>query len=178
MRSRGYTLIEVICVMVILAVLGALLAPVLVESKRGAMVTQSIGKMRQWHVALSLYAEETSERNINGISYPLSLKGLQIAKNLPEDMFRTGGVVYPPFDRTAYTYMVATKAIEVEPWNEHVTNTGGNPVVLVDDTHNPGLSDRFETFTVKFGIGLFYDGHIERQTKPGSLASYSDWEKQ
>ncbi|MDX2066050.1 MAG: type II secretion system protein [Fimbriimonadaceae bacterium] len=174
MSRRGVTLIEVLCVTVILSVLGGLLVPVYIESRRSAMITQSMGKMRQWHIAFTLYAE-SSEPNANGIGYPLSLSGLRRERNFPESMLLTSGVALPGLGRAVYTYMPATSNMGLDAWREHVRATQGNPIILVDDTHNPG-NYKFEPFATKVALGLFHDGHIERKRRPGNFGSYSDWE--
>ncbi len=53
--SRGFTIVELLIVVVILAVLAALLFPALASAKRSAKTTASIGNLRNVYLALGLY---------------------------------------------------------------------------------------------------------------------------
>lgn len=176
-NRRGFTLIEIICVTVILGILGALLTPVFVQARQTALVARSTDNMRQWHVAFTLYADDTPESNINQIHYPLSLRGIQEKSKMPESMLGTGGQALPGLGRAVYTYMVATDSTLSSRWQSHMDATDGNPIILVDDTHNPGVDYKGNPFILKFGLGLFYDGHVEHKSTTGNFGLYETWEK-
>lgn len=57
-KVGAFTLIETICVMVILAVLMALTFPVVVNSIREGKVSVSVARLHQLHMAFSLYRSE------------------------------------------------------------------------------------------------------------------------
>lgn len=54
--AQGFSTIELLVVCALLSLLAAILLPVLVTSKRNALVSEDINAMRQWDVAARLYA--------------------------------------------------------------------------------------------------------------------------
>lgn len=58
MARRGFTLIEMLCVIAIIAVLAALLMPVLASAMRASKETVAISNVKQLHLAFSLYRSE------------------------------------------------------------------------------------------------------------------------
>lgn len=56
--KRAFTLVELLCVMVILGVLASFLFPVLTSAKKSAVQAQAASNVRQVYLALNLYAAD------------------------------------------------------------------------------------------------------------------------
>ena len=87
-RSSGFTLIEIMVVVVILSVLGALVVPKILENVDKARVTRAQADIRAIETALDLY-------RLDNFKYPPTDQGLQALVKQPVDPtitnYRSGG---------------------------------------------------------------------------------------
>ena len=72
MRRRAFTLIELLVVIAIIGVLSSLLLPALGRAKARSREVSCVSRLRQWSLAMTMYAGETEDR-------------------LPRESFITGG---------------------------------------------------------------------------------------
>jgi general secretion pathway protein G len=111
-RSSGFTLIEIMVVVVILAVLGALVVPKILENVDKARVTRAQSDIRAIETALDLY-------RLDNFKYPTAEQGLEALVKQPVDPtitnYRSGGYL---------------KSVPKDPW--------GNLYIYV----NPGADGR------------------------------------
>ena len=77
-RQSGFTLIEIMVVVVILAVLGALVVPKILENVDKARVTRAQSDIRAIQTALDLY-------RLDNFKYPTTEQGLQALVKQPVD---------------------------------------------------------------------------------------------
>ena len=98
-RSRGFTLIEIMVVVVILAVLGALVVPNVLDKVDQARVTRAKSDIQAIETALDLY-------RLDNFKYPTTDQGLQALVTQPADPsltnYRAGGYL---------------KSLPIDPWN-------------------------------------------------------------
>jgi general secretion pathway protein G len=78
MRARGFTLIEIMVVVVILAILGTLVAPQILGRIDEARVTKAKNDLRLYESALDLY-------RIDNFKYPTTDQGLEALVKKPND---------------------------------------------------------------------------------------------
>ncbi|HEX9208015.1 MAG TPA: type II secretion system major pseudopilin GspG [Steroidobacteraceae bacterium] len=76
--SRGFTLIEIMVVVVILGILAALVAPNVIRRIDDARVTKAQQDIRAYETALNLY-------RMDNFRYPTTDQGLQALKTRPAD---------------------------------------------------------------------------------------------
>ena len=103
--QHGFTLIEIMVVVVILAVLGALVVPNIIDKVDQARVTRAKADIRAIETALDLY-------RLDNFKYPTTEQGLQALVKQPADPtltnYRTGGYLpslpKDPWNRT-YQYV-------------------------------------------------------------------------
>ena len=116
-RSRGFTLIEIMVVVVILAVLGALVVPKILENVDKARVTRAGSDIRAIETALDLY-------RLDNYKYPTTDQGLEALVKKPPDPsltnYREGGYL---------------KAVPKDPWGNpyHYESPGpdGEPYLII-----------------------------------------------
>lgn len=77
-RQNGFTLVEIMVVVVILAVLGALVVPKLIENVDKARVTRAQSDIRAIQTALDLY-------RLDNFKYPTTEQGLAALVKQPAD---------------------------------------------------------------------------------------------
>jgi len=117
MRNRGFTLIEIMVVVVILAILGTLVAPQILGRIDEARVTKAKNDLRLYESALDLY-------RMDNFKYPTTDQGLQALVTKPNDPnlknYRAEGYV---------------KQLQKDPWgHEYVyvsPGTNGAPYDLM-----------------------------------------------
>jgi len=97
LSQRGFTLIEVMVVVVIIGLLAAIVAPNLIGNIDKAAVTRSRGDIRSIETALNLY-------RLDNFRYPSTNEGLQ-------------ALVANPGDATAPNWKPYLNSVPVDPWS-------------------------------------------------------------
>ena len=95
LERAGFTLIELLVVIAIIAILAALLLPVLGRAKQKAQGVQCMNNHRQLAMAWRMYSEENSD-------YLLWASGAGTGYNPNEPVWCTGGLDFNPNNRSNY----------------------------------------------------------------------------
>jgi prepilin-type N-terminal cleavage/methylation domain-containing protein len=173
--KRGFTLIEVIVCVGIVAIVAAITYPVIVKAKEGGLKTKSISNMRQVHIALELYAQENNG-SPTGTMEAMGLPPWPTAKYLGEAVKE----MYPPLRPTlgwnSYSYNPMPSEIDQrEPnWAEYTAEVGGSAVVICDPFFNPLRTEDYDMywkdpFVRKFVMGVTVSGTLVKRTRAGHM---------
>jgi general secretion pathway protein G len=124
-RQSGFTLIEIMVVVVILAVLGALVVPKILENVDKARVTRAQSDIRAIQTALDLY-------RLDNFKYPTTEQGLQALVKQPADPtitnYRSGGYLPGlPKDPWNAPYMYQTPGADGREYEITTYGRDGKP---------------------------------------------------
>lgn len=108
-KTQGFTLIEILVVMAIIAMLAVMVAPNLFNQRAGAMRDVALSEISTLEAALDIYRLDVGE-------YPDSLEGL----------------VENDTDRASWNGPYLRRGVPVDPWgNEYAYQSNGRDFTLV-----------------------------------------------
>lgn len=179
--AQGFTIIELLIVVAIVAMLAALLFPTYTQAKKSAKITRSMAQMKQIVAAQHIYNSDLDE-----ISLQDGMKSLLDSGHISKSLTRTGGNDILGFKDSAiymwipptYTSLTSNQESRLHQWKEHVTNTGGNPLIILDMTHDDYNEASQSPFRTRSAIGAFWDGHVQRRSMKGRPDKLRNWESQ
>ena len=124
-RQSGFTLVEIMVVVVILAVLGALVVPKLIENVDRARVARAQSDIRAVQTALDLY-------RLDNFKYPTTEQGLQALVKQPNDPSITnyraeGYLPGVPKDPWNNPYQYASPGADGKPYEVLTFGRDGKP---------------------------------------------------
>lgn len=162
--DAGITLIEVLCVLIIVITILVICYPLIGAVKERARLTRSMSNMHQIHTAIILYCDQEGGGITN---LPRARRPLVDILSLPSELFFTGGTPVYPGDPAVYR-MVWPRDGNPEYdvfWNRYVATTEGNPVLIIDETF-PNAIER-GPFVKKSRYGIFWQGDIKHRRYAG-----------
>ena len=132
-RCKAFTLIELLVVIAIIAILAALLLPVLARARDKARATQCGSNLRQWGLALRIYADDY------GDYLPRRGQGVQTLNLItrPDDWFNA---LPPYFSLKSYQGLVAAGQKPA---------AGDHSVFICPDAADPG-----GTYFLPYGMNM------------------------
>lgn len=120
-RPRGFTLVELLVVVAIIAVLAGILFPSFMQAREQGRRADCLSNMRQVGIAINLYVQD------NEGAYPSSPAGAKPGQRLTnaEGFAAWTTAVYPYIVSGRATQIPARKGKPLPPWTDPITYTGG-----------------------------------------------------
>lgn len=188
-RRIAFTLVEVIVVVAILAVLAALLYPVLAKAKEGSKMATCRSNLRQRFVALQLYRD-----TVDGTDVPADSESMGFPAHLdcvlwPQDCWtnaerrlacsgrhpRMPGwpVGYRQFWPPPRHFTAAYSKEQEAKWIEYLHAAGPGALVLTDMNHP--LHFPANDWTIQRAFGIAMDGSLKTRVRRGDPNGYDWW---
>jgi len=173
----------------IIAVVAALLFPVIAGSKSAARESECMARLRQWHQAIMLYQAEWSggvtygAPHEMGLPVPTTLTTMVDAGYMPMTMvLDPGGMnqhrsIPAQYSQQWYDpqYEQLRPGIGMDSWAPYVLRYGENSILVVDKNHQPTgtvFGSRFQTHK---GIGVYLGGHVRTLMRKGAPMDREWW---
>jgi prepilin-type N-terminal cleavage/methylation domain-containing protein len=179
-RYAGFTLLEVLYCIAIIAIVAAILMPVFRSAKHSAQVTASISNLHQMYVALSLYqtAQGTGAQTgtLAEMGLPSGDRAYESLK-IPSAVWRSPCGLNTswapgPVVNVQYEYFAQTSFTK---WDEAIKTYQDNVVMFVDMNCSEHGEPLRSTFIVHQGLGVRLSGALLNLHKPGNYGQQSWW---
>jgi type II secretory pathway pseudopilin PulG len=177
MMQRAFSLAEVVVVSALAAVLCALMLPVFSKARDRANVRSSLERLRQLHVAISIYRQdwETGGWTITALGLPSYAYVYGTYMGFGKDFFRSPCGYKDGIEgnekRLSYQYW----AVGLPGVDKYFEQYRDNSVLFNDPHCNPSAIVWTSPYTTKQGLAVQLDGKLILNNKPGSPGDPAWW---
>jgi prepilin-type N-terminal cleavage/methylation domain-containing protein len=174
--KRGFTLIEILTVLGVIALVTAIAFPVLVASKRSASEAKCASNLRQLWTASELYRADQSQTAEVGSIYEMGLPPQQTAASLVKTLnLKCTEWTSAPGAVNGYEYMPIDPEHPLpETWAEYTRRAGPNAVEWADWSHNTKADLQMVAFP-KYVFGISISGSLLKRKAVGDYLTTVWW---
>jgi len=178
-KRQGFTIVEVLVVIAIVATLAALMFPVFARSKRQGFIDKDVEKLHQCQLATALYQHDNDGAGVPPYSLPLPRDWL--------NQFKRGGTFYgtdesswtsacgrhPSSPSPNFVFFADTGPVASRAYSLH----GERTILMADENCNDASVDVSADFITKLGLGVLIDGTLVRRLHQGAVYSFYFWDE-
>jgi prepilin-type N-terminal cleavage/methylation domain-containing protein len=186
MTQNAFTLLELICVIAIIAALTSMLFPVLTTAKHAAHESVSVGRMRQLYLAQEIYRMDWEEATGSGNPYAMGLTNGPVFElsqrgktlNVPPILFESGCGPNPQVsDRIEFrTITFSYWSRDEDYFQQNYLKLGDNMIDVFDfNCGSTAVSIDNAAFPHK-GLGLTFFGNLIVRNKSGYPLDFTWWD--
>jgi|GEM_PF-4411064 len=174
----GISLLELVVSISIIAILAALLYPVLSSSRTSALESRSISNMHQFALAVQIYRNGQDEGG-PWHGFPNTPSALNSAKLISEEMFNTEGVPFSGSKYASYFWLVDSNPEDTpndkSTWWRDWRINGDDTIFLVDISFFNDPDTMLDPLFSHFAIGETLSGTCIKKRGTGDFASDTFW---
>jgi prepilin-type N-terminal cleavage/methylation domain-containing protein len=197
-RVEGFTLLETITVIAVIAALTSILYPVMVNGKESASRARCGQHLHQAWLAVTIYRSDWDGDDIYGTSYAMglpprlgafdqrgSLTWAQYQATLPESVLAISSLrcLHWPSKLGGsgnFSYEFRYQDPFQQPngqnrWDKYALEFGEESILVTDSNHNDADLPLASPTFPKLGFGMTLGGRAVRQNKPGDLDILRWW---
>lgn len=178
MKTRAFTLVEILVAISIIILLSSILTPVLKSTVASAKETQTASNLRQHHLALKMYQIDWNGDGNFGSSeamaYPLVpyywYESWPIVLNIPDGLTTSPCGLHPSQGQLMihYHFRMLVTADEGHAFKD-------NLLTFADVNCNPSNISYQNTIEQRRGIGILLGGQIVNHRKYGNMWRFDWW---
>jgi prepilin-type N-terminal cleavage/methylation domain-containing protein len=181
MKRSGFTIVEVLCVFVILSIMGAILAPVLARSIHSSQETTALQRLKQLHIAFMLYRTDNDGEGKYGTAPEMGLPSYAQYKSggyravwANDELWKPACGIHPSLQDQKLPLFVYPPD-ESEASAAYYRRNGDNSILLLDENctaHDTPLSSAFD---IKRVVGIRLNGAAKIISTRGYPDSVDNW---
>ena len=169
-KAIGFTILQLVVAMTILAILAAILYPVVLRSVKRAKQTSCEEKLRQISLAIEMYRSDNGGAGKLGSISFMGLPPHLVNLGLPRESYKCLG------DTTraagaAFTYM----ADDTRQWIAFVEKMGTGGILVLDDNHQENTETDQSPPITHFVFGYTIGGEFIKRRHLGLPSTYDFW---
>jgi prepilin-type N-terminal cleavage/methylation domain-containing protein len=190
MRRRGFTLVEVLVSLGIVALLAALLTPVFARAKDRAQVAESVLKLKQCHLALQLYRDQWDGDDTSGDFFQMGLwQGSDMRHlwwdfiGLPEHTLDSpckrayeGTFMSKKWNQISYAPEFYSKWAELNGNNVgYLAKFRWRALAFMDTYCTDPPLEQLNPYRTKRFLAVLLDGELVNRRRAGSMLRLENW---
>lgn len=184
---RAFSLVEVMVVLAILAVLAALLYPVLQKAKSSGNEAACTSNLHQMHVALQLYRDQWEGTDEPAHTWEMGLPDIRSKNSFfevinrlhcqgysyPDGRGNPGYVFHWPLGSPGFGVDAGDVDKAQEEWKDYVANQGSASVTIFGPNHQ--TQTRISSLSLQRAFGVTLSGSVLRYVRRGDLTQMEWW---